>query len=217
MAEGGVVTIRGEARTRARADEVHVILEVSVLEQAVEAALQEAADRSHALDGIFIELGIPEEQRTTSGLLVAEEHDYERGRAVHLGYRARNQIAVRLTDPAIAGPLMRLATERAQVRIQGPWWSIRPDNPALLEACRQAAEQARRKADAYAAALSLRVGSVVSATEPGAGHDGFQPMSGHRYVEFAAAGAEEGPDLELQAGDVEVFGAIDVTFRLEHG
>ena len=43
----------------------------------------------------------------------------------------------------------------------GPRWWIAPDNPARVEACRQAAAEAKRKAEAYADALGLRLGAVA--------------------------------------------------------
>lgn len=213
MVEGGVVTVRGEATAPARPEEVRMIVETSALDSSPAKALDEAAARSETIKAILAELGVPDEHQTTSGLLVAEEVEWEDGRAVHRGYRARNRIALRLADPSLAGPLMKEATERAQARLEGPWWTIAPENPARQEACRRAAEQARRKAEAYAAALGLRLGPVVSASEPWTGE---RPLMQERMYALASGPTDErGPELELHAGDVDVSAAIDVTFRLE--
>ena len=53
----------------------------------------------------------------------------------------------------------------AGAAVQGPQWSMAPTNPAMTRPA--AAEDARRRAQSYAAALGLFVGPVAWVAEPG--------------------------------------------------
>ena len=104
------VTVRGEAVVRGKPDRVELSLEVSALEQSVDAALTETAKRSGALEEVLREVGVGPDDYTTTGVPVQEEREYERERTVHRGYRGRDHMVVRLSDPSVAGSLMRLRT-----------------------------------------------------------------------------------------------------------
>ena len=161
------VTVRGDAVVPGEPDEVRLTVEVTALFPTPEEALADVAARSETPEGLLRALDVPRSARTTSGLSVSEEREYERGRYVHRGYTASNRIWIRSNDPGIVGRLMKRATNDAKARIEGPWWHIALDSPARVEACRQAATDARRKADAYANALGARLGHVLSVVEPG--------------------------------------------------
>jgi uncharacterized protein YggE len=209
------VKVRGEGVVSATPDEVAVALEVSVLEKSPEAALAEAGTRSQALDALFEELGLPKGSRSTSGVSVAEERTWEKDREVFRGYRAVNRVVVRMPDPSPLGRLMTEAASRAQARIDGPWWKVAPDNPARAEACRQAAADARRKADAYASALGVRLGSVLLVSEP---RVGVGPQGKVEFAQLAVPrGAQAAADVPVQSGDLDVSAAIEVTFLIEQG
>ena len=206
------VTVRGEAVVRGKPDQVELSLEVSALEQSVDAALTETAKRSGALEEVLREVGVGPDDYTTTGVSVQEEREYERERTVHRGYRGRDHMVVRLSDPSVAGSLMRLAAERAAARIAGPWWRIDSDNPARAEACRRAAADARRRAEAYAQTLGARLGAIVEINETEVrlrGGYGRFPTG----VALAASGEE--PEVGLHPGNLDVAAEVDVTFALE--
>jgi uncharacterized protein YggE len=129
---------------------------------------------------------------------------------VRRGYRATNHVVVRLDAAEMAGRLMNEAVTRAQARVNGPRWRFKLENPARAEACRQAAADARRKAEAYAAALGMRLGPVLRVAESGADSGGeaaaLPPM------------IREGPgpsDMQIEAGRLDVAATVEVTFALE--
>jgi uncharacterized protein YggE len=84
----------------------------------------------------------------TAGASVAEhgEHDRE-GRWQHRGYRAWNQVVVRVGEDSVVGELIAGAVDRG-AQVNGPTWTIAPDNPVHIAACREAALDARRRAEA---------------------------------------------------------------------
>jgi uncharacterized protein YggE len=97
---------------------------------------------------------------------------------------------------------------------------VTPAHPQRMEACTQAALQARGKAEAYAAAVGLRLGPVTEIREPGTGHpDRFATpaFAAAASVAMASRAGEEAPPapIEVDPGEVEVFGSVEVTFELE--
>jgi uncharacterized protein YggE len=209
---GGNLTVRGQGVASAQPDEVALQIELTALEQTPESALDQVAARSEHLKAVLDELEIPAAARVTRGAIVREEHDYQNDRRVHRGYRAVNQVVVRLGDAGIIGRLMKDAASRAQARFEGPWWKVAPENPARAEACGLAAADARRKAEAYAEALGVRLGAIEAVSEPGLGAG---PGRYRRDPIHAMARSGGDAELEIEAGELEVAAAVEVTFHLE--
>jgi uncharacterized protein len=207
------VVVRGTAVVPGEPDEVEIGLEITALLQTAEEALTDVARRSEILDALLTELDVPRKARSTSGVSVQEEREYQKDRHVFRGYRARNNVQVKLEDGTLIGRIMRLATERAQARIDGPYWRIALDNPARAEACRQAATDARRKAQAYAEALGVRLGAVVQVVEPGVHVS--RPRHGTEFVVASAMDMDEAPEIRVDAGELDIPAVVEVTFNLE--
>ena len=214
----GMITVRGEAVVPAEPDELRLRLIVSaVCPQQVD-ALQDVTTRSREIDALLDELDVPKPKRTTSGLSIREKREWieestaqgtHRERSVHRGYEVHNSILVRLDDPAIAGRLLEGAVDRAQAHVEGPSWHVDGANPARIEACREAARDGRRKAEAYAGTLGLKLGVVSSVSEsqevPWRG--GMMLSGGAR-----AAATEE---IGVEPGQLDVFATVTIMFAIE--
>ena len=165
--------------------------------------------RSHELDSLLDELGIPKTKRSTSGISIRENREWVEERSVHRGYEALSSMIVRLDDPSIAGRLLEGAVERAQALVDGPWWSVDGDNPARLEACGEAARDARRKAEAYAEASGLRVGPIVSIREAVE-----TPWNGGGMLSGVAR-AVSAEEIGIEPGQLDVFARVTIAFAIE--
>ncbi len=204
----GRITVTGRSTVAAKPDRLELGMEVTALEPSPDRALEVVAERSAAVERILNAAGVPDESRTTAGVWVGEESAWEDEREVFRGFRARNRFLIRLADPSPLGRMMREATQEAKAKVQGPRWKIDPENDAWAEACRGAAADARRKADAYADSLGLRVGEIVRVKEPRVPERfGYVPLSSR------ALSAEE--DLDVHPGSLDVSAAVNVTFQLE--
>lgn len=215
----GTVTVRGEALVPGEPDEAHVFLEIKSVEKSPQKAMAGASERSERLQAIFEELDIPPLARATSGISVGEETEWSSGKRKHLGYHAVNRVSVRLDDADKVARLIAEATERCEATVRGPSWEIALGNPARVEAFRAAAEDARRKAGAYASALGVRLGDVLSVTEPGLV---VRTQQRHEVVPAPApAMASPGrapsppPDIPVDTGALDIPAAVEVTFALE--
>ena len=205
----GMITVRGEAVVATTPDEVRFRLSVSSVRSRHAEALQDVTARSHDLDALLDELGIPKTQRSTSGISILENREWVEERSVHRGYEARSSIVVRLQDPSVAGRLLEGAVERAQALVDGPWWSVDGDNPARLEACGEAARDARRKAEAYAEASGLTVGPIVSIREAVE-----TPWRGGEMLSVGtrAVSAEE---IGIEPGQLDVVASVTIAFAID--
>lgn len=201
------VTVRGDGLLRAEPDEAVLWITLSALEDVPGPALADVSARSHALVVLLDEAGVGKKERSTSGVTVYEEFDHTEAGRRSLGHRAVSRVAVRLTDPEAIGRLISLSTEELAARIDGPHWLISLDNPVRLEAARQAAADARRKAQAYAEGLGATLGQLVRLSEPGEQHRVFA----------TAARAARREQLPVEPGEHEVTASIEATFLLEPG
>src|SRR5438270_2986832 len=185
------ITVRGLGVASAQPTEAVLTLEVAAVRPAATEAFAEAETRNAALDALCERLGIPVEDRTTTSTSV---HEYREHPDEPVSWRASYSTTVRLHDPELAARLLREAVEEVEARVAGgPWWRVRADDPARLEACRLAAADAERRATAYADALGLSRGDLVRAVEVGASDLGD---SGPGQLSFSAIDVE----AELRPG-----------------
>jgi len=207
------ITVTGTAVIPAQPDEVAIGIALSHLAPTPDAAISEVAMRSQQLEAIFNEMGIGRDRWTTSGVSVKEEREWDGNRQVHRGYHAGTRVHLRVADAQLVGKVMHESVRRCQAAIDGPTWLIAPDNPAHDDARRLAAIAARAKAQTYATALDVRLGSIVIVTEPGLDSEPPRPMQkGARLMAMEAA-----PEITVQSGDLDITATIIVTFALEQG
>ena len=200
------ITVRGRGTARARPDEVLITFEVVSVGDAPAEAFAEVAERTAELERVLDEVGVPEPARSTSGIGLHPYQEHDPQGAPRTRHRAFNRIGLRLADAERVPQLLRASVERAQAEVQGPWWRLADDNPARLEACRLAAGEAGLRAEAYAAALGLRLGPVETVAEVTGGGEVGRPALG-----FTLTDAE----TPLHPGELEATTAVDVTYATE--
>lgn len=199
------VSVVGEAVIRTQPDEAFLSITLSAMHESPGPALADVAKRSESLATMLDELGISRDDRSTTGVNVAEEFDHtEQGRR-SLGHRATATLSVRVDDPELIGRVMMRSSGELDARIAGPSWRVSQKHPAWLEAASQAAANARTKAAAYAAGVDARLGPLLKLSEP---DDGYG-------VPQAARAAFGGADMHVDAGQQEVTASIDATFELD--
>jgi uncharacterized protein YggE len=203
------VTVRGQAAVRTEPDAASLWITLSAFEESPGKALGDVAERAEALGTLLDELGVPEADRSTAGVSVGEEFDPPTRGNRGLGHRATARIAVHLADPEVIGRAISRASEDLRASIDGPHWFVTPGNPARLEAARQAAADARSKAQAYAAGVGATLDGLVCLVEP----ETADRPPGIRRVS-AAAGAR---DMPIDVEEYEVRATIDATFALNGG
>lgn len=203
------ITVRGEAVIRAQPDEAILWVTVSALHDSPGDALADIERRGQALAALLDELRIGKADRSTSDVAVREEIDHTSHGRRSLGHRASARVMVRVTDLTLAGRVISRATKELRASVDGPRWSVSRNNPVRLQAATEAAVDARRKAQAYAAGVEAELGPLVRLSEP-------DPIRlGRKFTPTGGAAAGNGPDqMPIEAGDHEVAAVIEATFAL---
>jgi uncharacterized protein len=198
------VTVRGSATVPAKPDAATVALTVSAEAEAAEDAFRQVAERSQELERVYDGLAIASAQRTTEGVSVQPVYDYVDNRQQLRGYRASARTVIRVAEAEVVAGLLQQAVSRAGAQLEGPWWTVDPENPARLEACRRAATLAKARAEAYAGALGMRLGALQSIVEPGAIVPGPPPR-----IAFAAV-----EEIPVSPGEQAVTASVELTFEV---
>jgi len=207
------IVVRGTGQARALPDRALVRVEVEADGAARDDAYQEAARLAGEVDATLERRRTALDRTTTTSLVVHPKTRWKKGESVRTGWRAARTSAVEVVDFSVLGDLLaELAAAGAAV--DGPTWQLDPTNPVHHEVRRLAAADARTRADAYAAALGLRVTGVAWVAEPGlrpgpADSAGFAPM----MARAAFAGGPEEPEvIDVTPDEMTVDASVDVAF-----
>lgn len=208
------VLVTGTARRLVAPDRAVLGLGVSVLAPEAALALDRVAERLDRVAAILDDAGVAAADRLTDAVSVGEEHEWREGGSVLLGHRARSGVTVTVRELDGLGRLLRAAVADAQADVRQLSWQIDAAHPARTEILGEAALDARRRADAYATALGLRVGTVELISERPivpAPPDGPAPqMAPAMFAKAEGAGA----DMAVDAGRIELWSQVDVRFGL---
>jgi uncharacterized protein YggE len=99
------------------------------------------------------------------------------------------------------------------VALEGPLWRVDRDNPAHAELQAEAVQEARARAERYAAALGGVLGRLVELSDPGAGGGMLYRMSAHAL----ASGGGEAMDIasvDLSPQPIEISASVNATWYL---
>jgi uncharacterized protein YggE len=208
-----MVTVRGHGEVRVDPDEATVRLGVvAESESAGEAQQRANLVVTGALEALG-DLDVAAQDIQTGSLRLDPVYDNRR-RPDELqseprisGYRASNQLIVRLDDLAKIGPVVDAAIEAGANNVDGIEFSVRDDRAARQEALTRAVAEARAKAEAIAAALGRSLGEVVHVQEGGVSLSPPMPTRGYARAEMMAmdvAGTPVSPGQATVAADVTI-------------
>lgn len=122
----------------------------------------------------------------TSGLSlqpVYTRYDRDNGKPPEItGFRASNQVTVRVRDLDILGDVLGAVTGDGANTLDGLSFDVTEEEPLLDEARRSAVADARRKAELYAEAAGVSLGRVLSIDEQGGARPMPMPMAEMRMA-----------------------------------
>jgi len=202
------------------AGEVSVAPDLAQLSFAVEttattaaAAVADNARKSTALaDALKRQIGDTGKVSTTRYSVDPVYEQRERGSGAAppriTGYVARNQVRAETRAIDSLGKLIDAATQAGANQIDGLEFTLKESAQAQRDALQRAGEDARRQAEAAAAALGVKLGRVLSATT------GASPILPPRPFARVAM-AEMSAPTPIDAGDVTVSATLQVTYEIE--
>jgi uncharacterized protein len=208
------VIVRGRAHEQVEPDHAVVDLALTEVAPTAAAALDAVAERSGRLAQLLERLGIDRADWVTSGAQVQEEHEWRDNTQVLLGHRATTSASITVRDLTAVAALLRAGVDEVAARIDRIAWQIAHDHPAHHRLLGAAATDARRRADAYASALELRVGAVEVISEAPIAADPMPRGGEMADTAMFRMAAAPGPGLELSSGRIDLEASVHVRFAL---
>jgi uncharacterized protein YggE len=200
------ITVTSEGSANAQPDQATVTVGVQAIKPTAAEALAEANRQTEAMLAKLDELGIPRQNVQTAGISlypVQRTPEQPGGEAQIGGYRASNQVTVRLTDLARVGPVLDGVVAAGANQISGVRFGLQDDSALRGRAMQQAVQKARPQADAIAAGLGLKAGDILEVRE--------EPTVGAPPAPQAAEGRGGVP---VEPGQLTARVRVQVTFAL---
>jgi uncharacterized protein YggE len=156
------ISVDADGKVMATPDLARLTLEVETQAATAAAAGQENAKQANALLAAVKPVLGPEDKLRTLGyrLLPVNSYKDKSSPPEIKGYRAVNQLEVKVLDVARLGTVIDTAMKTGATRVNGPYWSHSRLEELQRQAAVNALERARRLAEALAQAAGLKIKSV---------------------------------------------------------
>lgn len=204
-----VVTVRGEARLEAPPDLATVSLTIHSTGSSADAVRDDLARASAQVRELLEERSSAVSRFNTSGLHVAPVFGHKSGTKI-TGYRGSFSTSIEVTDFDALSDLVFALTPLPNSQVDGPWWSLRPENPVHREVRLAAITDARRRAEDYAAAVEMSVADLLEISDLETGGWGSQA----RTRAFAMDAAESQPAFDFEPAVQSVSGQVTVRYTI---
>ncbi len=210
------VSVSGIGEVRAEADQASFTIQAEAVRDTGEDARSDASLLINKAIGILTEeFGVEREDLKTGYISISPYYEWVDGNRVIKGQCASESVNVELDDISIAGTVFERLSSVNGLSISSISLD-KHDKAEMIEKARaEAVLDARAKAEAYAAALGMNVGSVISISDDA----GSYSVSAPRYANAIMAKAEAADSSSATvyyAGDVVVRDSVSAVFSLEH-
>lgn len=210
--ERRTVTMAAVGEATAVPDELEFTLVVAVERPALETALDDSNALVRQALGTLAEHGIAEKDTRTTGLQMEPVYDYSERQEVLRGYQVVQRTRVRVHDLAAGGRAVSavVAGGGNEVRVNDIQLSVADPEAALGTAREQAVTKATAKAEQYAAAAGVTLGSIVALSEVSA-----PPAPQPQALEMRAASADAAGAVAFQPGEQALTAQVQVVWEVE--
>jgi uncharacterized protein len=206
------IRVSGDAKVTARPD--RALIDLGVITRAATSQTA-AAENARALEAVLAAAksaaGPGAVLKTVSYSLYPNYHSRvsSGGEPTIDSYTATNVVRVTLDDLGRVGGVIDAATRAGANDVQGIQFTLRDEDAVKAEALRQAARQARAKADVLADALGLKIVRVLEVAENGV-H--FAPLFARPRAMAASASAAVATPVE--SGTLDVTADVSLTVEV---
>ncbi len=162
------IAIQGEGTASAAPNEAVIGSGTQVQARTAREAMEGNSAAMRQVQQALKQAGIAERDVTTSALTLRPVVDYAQGNRPRVtGYTAGHRLEVRIRDLATLGDVLDRMVAAGANQIDGLELTVSDISAKMDEARVAAVADARRKAEALAAAAGARLGKVISITERG--------------------------------------------------
>jgi uncharacterized protein YggE len=167
-----MIVVNGNSNVRVAPDEATV--RIGIVRQAnnAQVAQQQTNAVAEQITAALTKLGIRAADIQSSRLTLTPMYDTavpRRGNEAPriVAYNAQNVVSVTVSNLNLVGPVIDAGFNAGANQLEGVQFSLRDELPSRQEALKQAAVDARKKAEAIAEALGLTLGNVQEVAEGG--------------------------------------------------
>jgi uncharacterized protein YggE len=202
------VTASGAGTAQAVPDTAEMSFGVTTTSANAKTALDDAAKTAEQISSAVKKQGIAGEDIQTQDVSVYPQTVDQDGEQVISGYQASLSVRVKVRDIAKLGEVISAANAAGANSISGPAFTIDDPAPARAEAIDEAVADARKTAEAMAAAAGKSVGEVLSMSSSDVGM-----VAEAMYSQADMAGAAR--DVPIEPGQLDISASVVVVFELE--
>jgi uncharacterized protein len=205
-----IVTVRGQAQLEVPPDLATLSVTVHSAGDSADRVRSELAEASNRIGGLLEQHAAAIEQSSTTGLHLAPIFS-RRGGTKITGYRGSFSSQILVNDFEALSPIVFALAPLPNSQVDGPWWSLRPDNAAHRDVRLRAIADARRRADDYAGAVGASVQDLVEISDLETGLS--EPM---RFAMAMSKGVPEDSSFEFEFEPAlqTVSGQVTVRFTI---
>ncbi|MEU6667363.1 SIMPL domain-containing protein [Streptomyces sp. NPDC046727] len=215
-ADAPLLVVRGEAAFDVEPELARIAVTVSARGRDRRATLDDLTRRNTLALDLVRSYGDAVAHLSTGAVSITPElSDHGRGERVR-SHHGRVQCGAELTDFTILGELTARLADLEMTRIDGPWWSLRPDSPVHAEARRRAVGDALQRAREYAEALGTSIAALLELADTGVErpHPARAPVErGMRRAAFADQDQPAEP-LDLEVPRLRISAQVSAQFSM---
>lgn len=212
------ISVRGEARLEVDPEIARIGITVAARGKDRRSALDDLTRRNAAvIDLVKSYCQAVERLETGAFSITPELTRHGRGERIRT-YHGTVHLTAVLCDFTALGELTTRLADLELTRVDGPWWSLRPDSPAHRQARQQAVREAVQRAREYAEALGTTLSALVEIADIGAENPPSPPLvpgALQRGEFYGAPGAQpEAAPLDLEPKRQHVYAQLNARFTM---
>jgi hypothetical protein len=210
MIEGTLLSVSAEGRVESAPDMATISLGVVTEGRTAAEAMAENSRRMTGLTQALRRAGVAERDIQTSNVSVNPVYVYAENQSPRItGYQANNTVSARVRNLDNTGRVIDAAVSAGGNTVNGISFSHADPDAQLNAARRDAAREARERADLYAQAFGLRVHRVISINEGG----GYSPPMPMPYM-AARMADQAAPPPPVAPGEISTSLTVNVVYEL---
>lgn len=206
------ITTTGNGVVIAQNNRAVMYLAVETMSPDAKQAAQDNANIMTKVKHAVIGAGAAPDKIETDNYTMYPVYEYDKGKVKSRKYEVNNRMKVVVEDLTKAGAVMDAAISAGANRIENIMFTVRNPGKYKDDALREAAQDARRKADIIAASLGKTVTNIISVT------DNSVRVSPRNYMMNAkmAGGNDmaESAATPVEGGDAKVESSVTVVFEI---
>lgn len=205
---GPVITVTGTGSVDATPDMAILDLGTTLRAQSSQAVLDQAADTTGALIAALKDAGVSEDDiQTRRAALrpIFPRQDNGQVGSVPEAYEATSSLAVKIRDLSAVGQIYAAASKAGATRFDGLRFQLSDPTGPMADARAAAVADAKLRAETYAVAAGLGLGSVLSMSEPGS-NLGPMPLRAEMAADMRS--------MPIAPGSLDVSAQITIVYAL---